>query len=213
MPFLILFALQDIEWKNLLPMLKDGWLPILTHLQTVFPFYYGFELAFFWYPYLQEKGKAFRGMVFAHLLTLFILMVVTIISLLEFSPLEIQRLVWPTVSLLTFIQFPFLESFEVIVLSLYIYVLLATVIPYLYIAILGLRRLTKKAPAFAGKVALVVILTIWLLISLLKFPTFIDTLQATPLFEQFGFWMSFVFTIVFALIVLMRNWWKRVRSS
>lgn len=213
LPFLILFALQDMDWRNFLPILKDGWQPVLRHIHTVMPFYFGIELAFIWYPFLRDQKKAFRGMVIANLLTFFILMIVTIISLLEFSPMEIKRLVWPTVSLLTFIQFPFLESFEVIVLSLYIYVLLATLIPYLYVAIFGVQKLVKKNSVQIGKWTLVFVLAIWLLLALFQFPSFIKIMQVAPFFEQMGFGMVFGFPILFGLIVLVCEWRKKVRSS
>lgn len=214
MPVLVLFALQDAEWQNLLPVLKDGWEPIFRHLPIGLPFFAGFELSFFWYPYIKEKEKALRGIILANLLTLYILLVVTIVSFVKFSPLEIKQLVWPTVSLLKFIQFPFLERLEVIVLSIYIYVLLATVIPYLFVALLGIRRLfgMQKRPR-TGKVALILILALWFLIACFAFPTFVDLLHVTPLIEQVGFFICYYFTIAFGIIVFLAYWWKKVRNS
>lgn len=179
-PLLMLFSMRDVEWNQLLPILKQGWEPILSGIQTVIPVFFGFELAFFWYPFLKKKGKAFQGMLVANLLTLFVLLITTLVSFITFSPEEIIQMVWPTVNLLKFIQFPFLERLEVIVLSLYIYVLLATVIPYLYIALVGLKKVREGGSQNEQKISrkwLFFTFGVWLMASIFYYPTLRDLLQ------------------------------------
>ncbi|KHF30211.1 Spore germination protein [Anoxybacillus sp. BCO1] len=71
------------------------------------------------YPFLKEKKHAVKAMVIANSISAFTFLLITITLFYFFSPDETPLLIWPTLSLLKTIEFPFIERFEVIFLSFY----------------------------------------------------------------------------------------------
>lgn len=136
-PMLVFSLQENAEWLNLLPVLQEGWGPVLAGVKATLLSFLGFELAFILYPFLKNKKVAVKGIVIANSLTLFIYLLATVFSFVRFSPEEVKSFVWPTFILLKPIQFPFLERLEIIFISFYLFVLLFTVISYLYVALIG----------------------------------------------------------------------------
>lgn len=210
MPYLLFFALKDVEWLNLLPVLKEGWEPVIKSIGLVLPSFYGFELIFIWYPFLKQKQRAFRGAVIANLLAMNILLIITVISFVNFSPVENEKIIWPTLGLLKLIQFPFMERLEVFFLAFYLYVLFATIIPYLFTAVLGLKRLVGKMDHRGAGWGLRLILFSWVVGSVLYFPTYSDLFQLHKIWSQIALYMLIGFIFGYGLYLVLFHWWKRV---
>lgn len=213
MPLLVFFSLKDVEWLNLLPVLKTGWEPIIKNIPLVFPAYYGFELVYFWYSFLDKKKKAVKGIVISNLLTMHIMLIVVIFTFVKFSYKENVQSLWPSVNLLKLIQFPFAERLEGVFISFYLYLIIATIIPYLYAAWLGIRNLVGKSKTGEGKVYLFLILAIWLVIPFVYTLNYGALIQIQEMWNKFSLWIVFYFTIAFACIVFGMQRWKRVRSG
>lgn len=58
MPLLLFIPLKDGHWIYLLPLLKEGWLPVLNTVKSTIIAFLGFEFAFVLYPYLSNKSSA-----------------------------------------------------------------------------------------------------------------------------------------------------------
>ncbi|MEK5344346.1 MULTISPECIES: endospore germination permease [Bacillus] len=114
MPLLLFIPLKDGHWVYLLPLLKEGWIPVFNTVKSTIIAFLGFEFAFVLYPYLSNKSSAKKGIVLANLITLFVYLQVTFVSFVYFSPDGITKFLWPTLSLVTPFHFSFLERFEII---------------------------------------------------------------------------------------------------
>ena len=68
--------LKEAHWLHLLPLIKEGWKPILTAAKTTIFSFLGFEIAFFLYPFLQNKQKASIGIFIANTITLVVFLIV-----------------------------------------------------------------------------------------------------------------------------------------
>ncbi|MDR6227340.1 GerAB/ArcD/ProY family transporter [Desmospora profundinema] len=143
-PFLVLALQEHVEWLNLLPVLREGWLPVLEGVRPTLLSFLGFEVVFILYPFLKHKKEAVKGVVVANVLTLFIYLQVVVFSFVRFSPEEIHSFFWPTFVLLKPIRLPFLERLEIVFISFYLFVLLFTVMAYLYMALYGAIRIGGK---------------------------------------------------------------------
>ena len=144
MAILFVYPMLNGEVLNLLPILKEGWKPILqTVPKTTFSFL-GFELLFVIYPFLEDKKKAIRGVIMANSLSLLSYLIVTLSSFIYFGPYEILEYIWPTLNLVKPIEFPFLERFEIIFLSLYLFVLSTTGIPFYFMTSFSIAQLIGK---------------------------------------------------------------------
>lgn len=148
MPLLLFIPLKDGHWIYLLPLLKEGWIPVLNTVKSTIIAFLGFEFAFVLYPYLNNKSSAKKGIVIANLITLFIYLQVTFVSFVYFSPDGITKFLWPTLSLVTPFHFSFLERFEIIFLSFYLFIIFDSCIPYIFTASNGINQLLKQKREF-----------------------------------------------------------------
>lgn len=144
MPLLLFIPLKDGHWIYLLPLLKEGWIPVFNTVKSTIIAFLGFEFAFVLYPYLSNKSSAKKGIVLANLITLFVYLQVTFVSFLYFSPDGITKFLWPTLSLVTPFHFSFLERFEIIFLSFYLFIIFDSCIPYIFTASDGINQLLNK---------------------------------------------------------------------
>lgn len=136
--------LKEAHWLHLLPLIKEGWKPILAAAKTTTFSFLGFEIAFFLYPFLQKKQKASIGIVLANTLTLAVYLIVTIVAFVFYSPDEITQYNEPTINLLKIVEFRFLERLEIVFFSLYLFVISTTVLPLFFATVFCTSQLFGK---------------------------------------------------------------------
>ncbi|WP_248928052.1 GerAB/ArcD/ProY family transporter [Paenibacillus hamazuiensis] len=144
MPFLFLVTSRQWHWIHLLPLLKEGWGPVMSGLpKTVFAFA-GNEILFFIYPFLQKKQYAFRGLVIANTLTMLLYLYTTVICFVYYTPDGITSLNQPLMSMLKTIEFRFLERVDMIFLALYLIVVSRSWNAYIYCAVFSTGQMLNK---------------------------------------------------------------------
>ncbi|MGE7270128.1 GerAB/ArcD/ProY family transporter [Brevibacillus panacihumi] len=183
MPVVLTITLSDAHWLNLLPVVKEGWGPIISGARLTVYSFLGFELAFFAYPFLHNKKYAALGIVAANTWSLLVFLHVTILCFTYFSPDEITKYTWPTLVLLKGIEYRFLERVDITFLSFYLLVLSTTIFPYVYFTIFSSSHLLKKwDPRKQLKVFLILLVAAFWLYT----PTFMDLRRLTELWSQAG---------------------------
>ncbi|KRE75642.1 GerAB/ArcD/ProY family transporter [Paenibacillus sp. Soil750] len=192
LPFLLLFALKDIQWMYLFPIGKVGVYPILSAVKSTIYSFLGFELAFILYPFLKDKKTASKGIVIANSLTMIVYLVTTIVCFIRFSPTEVTDYVYPVLNLLKVIQLPFIERLEIICLSFYLFIIFMTIIPYLYAATLGISQLLGKQDHRNG---LRILLFLWVLSSFFFIPTSSQITQMGQAWGIIGIYCAYVLPI------------------
>ncbi|AZN42909.1 GerAB/ArcD/ProY family transporter [Paenibacillus albus] len=190
MALLYMYPLKDTHWLHLLPMLKEGWGPVLKATSTTGLSFLGFEICFVLYPFLKHKEKAAVGIIIANSMTLLIYMVVTVISFLFFSPDDITSYQYPTLKLLKVMEFRFLERVEIIALVAYVFLAIRVWTHYLYAGTFGLSKLAGMQDH-----KLFVKLTFIGMILFITFfkPSFLWMAHMLKHFGQFGWALAFVF--------------------
>ncbi|ULL14127.1 spore gernimation protein [Paenibacillus sp. H1-7] len=133
LPVMLFLLIPSLEgnWLYLLPLFKDGWGPILTAVQPTAYSFLGFEVAFFFYPFLQKKQWAAAGIVIANTLSLIVFLYITLVCFLYFSPDEITNYNQPTINVLKSIEFRFVERLEIVFLSAYLFAISTTWLPFI----------------------------------------------------------------------------------
>ncbi|MEH7108488.1 GerAB/ArcD/ProY family transporter [Bacillus sp. JJ1764] len=135
MPFFYWFALWgNHHWIHLLPLFKDMKKVLLATKTTAYSFF-GFEIVFLLYPFLQNKEKASVGIIIANSLSMLVFLFITLVCFAFFSPDEITHFNEPTLSILKVVEFRFLERMEIIFLAFYLLVLSRAWMPYIYGAV------------------------------------------------------------------------------
>ncbi|MCY9695742.1 GerAB/ArcD/ProY family transporter [Paenibacillus alginolyticus] len=199
MPFFLLLALKDTQWTYLLPIGKEGVLPILSSLKSTIYAFLGFELAFMLYPFLKDKKSAVKGIVIANLLSIITYSATTIVCFIRFSPAEVTDYVYPMLNLLKLIRLPFLERLEIFSLSFYLFIIFMTIIPYLFTAVLGITQLLGKQD---HRIALRILILLWILLSFFFIPT---SSQITSMGKSWGI-AGLLSAFVFPIFLWVYGW-------
>lgn len=186
MPLFLLVPLKHGHLLNLLPVLKDGWNPVWHGMSTAMFSFYGFELAYLFYPFLANKKAALKGLVIANSITLVTYLFFTFVCYIYFSPDEIKEYKWPPLIELQSIEFSFVERFEVVFLPFFLMVYFTTLIPYLFKSVHGLTRIFHKQD---HKPILRVLIVCILLLSIFYSPSYTDL-------EKYFDWWGYVAIII-----------------
>ncbi|MBP3964149.1 GerAB/ArcD/ProY family transporter [Paenibacillus lignilyticus] len=209
MPLVLLSLLNDAHWLYLLPVLKEGWIPVLRTVNTTIISFMGFEATFFIYPHLENKKKAILGVVIANTLTLFVYLYVTILCFVVYSPDEIQFFNDSMLTVVKVIEYRFLERFDIVMLTCYLLVISKTWIPALYMAVYCSKRLFHS-----GKIGkhLVILLTGMVVVTYIWEPGWNASTKAMHYFSNFGIIMVYLFPLgLWAVLSVMTSFprWQK----
>lgn len=144
MPLFYLVPLKDAHWNYLLPLIKDGWGPIVKTTSLTINSFLGFETAFFLYPFLKRKETAVTGIVIANTMSMLVFLFVTLSCFVFFSPEGILQFNEPTLNILKVVESSFLERLEIVFLAFYLFVLSTTWMPNMYWTVFCSSQLLGK---------------------------------------------------------------------
>ncbi|UUZ92934.1 endospore germination permease [Paenibacillus sp. P25] len=132
-PFVYMLPLKEVNWLYLLPVLKEGWKPILTGVPTLFYYNIGFATTFILYPPLKDKRKASAALTLSSTLTMLSYLFVTLACFVYFSPDEITEFNEPGIFVLKAIEFKYIERIEVTFIAFYLLIFSMSWIPLMYL--------------------------------------------------------------------------------
>lgn len=160
----------------------------------------GFELLYFLYPYASEKKTVHRYSQWSIFLTNVLYLWTMILTVGFYSKTGLIKTIWPTLNLYKAVSFPFLEQFEMIVISFMILILLPNMSVLLWVVSKGVKKVTSVKQT----IALYVLCGCILVISLL-FKTYSRISKYTDFFNLVSLYASFIYPIVlFALSWLIQ---------
>jgi spore germination protein (amino acid permease) len=206
MPFLLTIPIKDSHWVYLLPILKEGWMPVLLTAKTTVLGFLGFEFAFILYPYLKQKKSAAKGIVIANSMTLLVYLQITLVCFVYFSPDEITQYIWPTLTLVKPIHFSVLERLEIVFLSFYLFIFSDSAFPYFFSATDGINQLFKKKE---WKFPIYLLLIFIFGISLFYRPSFEETDAWREWWGKASYFVAYAFPVLFLLYITGFTYWQR----
>ncbi|NOV02860.1 GerAB/ArcD/ProY family transporter [Paenibacillus planticolens] len=209
MPFVLLYVLKDAHWIYLLPVLKEGWMPVWHSVSSTILSFLGFESALFFYPYLENKKSASANIIIANTLTLAVYLFVTIICFVVYSPDEITQYHDAPLSVAKIIEFRFLERFEIIFLTVYLLLICKTWFPAFHIAVQCGEQLLAK-----GKTHLhiIVLLAGMVMVTYIWDPSWRQSREWVKLFNQYGVGTAYLLPLCLWGLLIVRNWMARWRN-
>ncbi|TVY02909.1 GerAB/ArcD/ProY family transporter [Paenibacillus cremeus] len=197
---LYVIPLKDAVWLHLLPVIKEGWMPVLNSMKTTTLSYLGFETAFIFYPFLKNKSAAVKGVIIGNTLTMLLYLIVTIVCIVSFSPKGILTIGLPTLKIVKVVEFRFLERFEIIFLVMYLFLLSKVWMFNLYCGLVGSSHVLGKAD---HRPHLVVCLVCLIALSLFYSPEFDEIDRFKSIWSHMGTY--FAFALPLFLLVFTRS--------
>lgn len=166
---MLLFTLQNSNIHFILPLIKDGWLPIFKAIPSTATSFLGIEIIFVLYPYLDEKEKAIKGVLIANGMITALYTYVCMICFVVYSPDEIRLIFDPVLDILSVIEFQYVERLDFILFSLFLMVISKTWITYIWIGVTNLAEMFQQKRIEYLFIGLSVVFILWTYLSI---PTF-----------------------------------------
>lgn len=140
--FVILASLNDSNLKNLLPVLENGYEPLIKALPT--PLSYGMETILFaalWLPCLKDSNKSKKALVVGLSISGILLTLLVIINI-AFTGIELSKeLTYPLFYMFSYIDIgSFLRGFEAIFMLIWIASSYLELLVFFYPPVVGLAQ-------------------------------------------------------------------------
>jgi spore germination protein AB len=196
--YLILTFIYPIEFsffENLLPIWDHSVKEMLLSAKDVTLSLLGFEALLLYYPFLKDPTQSKKWAHGGVLLTTTLYLLAMIVSLSYFSPEQLEKNIWASLSILKIVQLPFVERVEYIGIASWIIVIL----PNVCIALWASSRIAKRIFKRSQRSSLILILMITLIIvNQLKTRQQVNFLN--ELTANTGFYLLYVYIpILFAI--------------
>jgi spore germination protein AB len=184
--FVVIIPYSD--FTNLLPIFDHSVKELLLASRDMTFTVLGFETLLFFYPFIQNPEKSKK---WAHLGALYTTMICTYLAILAFgffSEAQLQKNLWPTLTMWKIIKLPFVERFEYIGIANWGIVIL----PNLCICLWCASRLSKQIFSIRQKTSVPVIATLCLIATSL-----LSTREQINILTDFTAKIGFYFNIIY----------------
>ncbi|WP_181315230.1 GerAB/ArcD/ProY family transporter [Salsuginibacillus halophilus] len=207
--FIILYLpLEYAEINNILPILQHNFQEVALGAKETILAYIGPELLLMAYPFIERARLSHKWAQMGHAATVYIYFSVMVVSLLFYSEMQIERLIWPTLTMLKIVEFPFIERFEYVGLFLWLIV----VTPNIALCLWASSRGVKRIFSIRQRTALYVMLPIFATL-----PTFFADRQGIETFNNavstFGLYILIGYLPFLFIIHQLKRWLKGGRRN
>ncbi|WP_408009028.1 GerAB/ArcD/ProY family transporter [Pseudalkalibacillus sp. A8] len=203
--FFLYFPLQYSDWDYLQPVFNHSIKDILLSSKTATLEYIGFEVILILYPFLKKPEKSQKWGQFGILFSIILYVIVAIVSFSYFSQEQLGRQIWTTLSMFKIVEFPFVERFEYIAITIWALI----IFPNICISLWCAGRALKRTFNIRQRGSLIVMLLIVYVLQLL-----ISDREMTDMFmnavSRVGFFMIYLYTPFLFIVFHLQS---RRRSS
>ncbi|PEJ56448.1 hypothetical protein CN692_17770 [Bacillus sp. AFS002410] len=208
--FMLLFTLKDADINFILPIIKNGWMPIFKTIPLTTTSFLGIELIILFYPYLKSKDKAIKGVIIGNILTTFTYIFVTIICFVIYSPYEIHMTFEPVIDILSIMEFQYVERLDFILFSLFLMIISKTWVTYIWAGLNSLSELFKfkLLPIFIIILFILIIVFAWI-----QMPTFTNTSKHLHTITVSGLYITIGIPILLLVGALIKNRLSKVKIN
>ncbi|QRG70094.1 GerAB/ArcD/ProY family transporter [Brevibacillus choshinensis] len=159
---LFAFPFEFIQPNNLLPVFSHSVKELYLSAKSGIFNFAGFELLFFYYPFIKNPGQSRKWAHAALLFTTVLYLALTLITFMFFTEGELEKIIWPTLTMVKIIEIPLIQRIEFIVVSLWLFV----VLPNICLNVWAITRAMKQMFALNQRKTLLFVLLAILLTSL-----------------------------------------------
>ncbi|HZG16657.1 MAG TPA: GerAB/ArcD/ProY family transporter [Candidatus Bathyarchaeia archaeon] len=202
------YPLQLAQWYHLQPVMEADFSKIWSGAMAMSLTIIGFEIIYVLYPYIKDKKSVGVSAQFGILLTNLIYLALMVVALVFFSEGQLAKTIWATLNLKKMVYLPFLERFEFVAISLWLFVIMPNIMLYSWAAIRGLKRnFNWNQRKFSYIVIFLIFFSSLFLITRQQ----IDTLN--DIIGRAGLIVSFAYPFILYLLVVIKQAWRRRREA
>lgn len=185
---LLIVTIPYSDFTNMLPIFDHSVKELLLASRNMSFSVLGFESILFFYPFIQEPEKSKKWAHFGILFTTIVCVYFAILTFAYFSEAQLQKNVWPTLTMWKIIRFPFVERFEYIGIANWGLVILPNVCTCLWCA----SRLAKQLFSIRQKTSVPAIALLCLIAT-----SFLSTREQIQFLTDFAAKIGFYFNGIY----------------
>ncbi|MDQ0242627.1 spore germination protein (amino acid permease) [Bacillus fengqiuensis] len=127
LPLLVMdyFPLRHAHFENLLPILDHSMAELLKASQTMTLSYIGFEMLFFYYPFIKHASASQRWAHYGVLYSTITYLITAVVCFVYYSEEQLGNITWATLMLWKIVDLPFVERFEYVGIAIWVTVVLS----------------------------------------------------------------------------------------
>ncbi|MBM7563951.1 GerAB/ArcD/ProY family transporter [Paenibacillus sacheonensis] len=144
--FIVFSGNQGLEIRNLLPLLTEGWNPVMKGIYIAFSAYAGYDLLLYAYPYIEtrSKKKLLLAMTIANACTIVLYVAVTLVCSMTLGLKQLAVIPEPIVFLLKNYRFKILQGVDILFIISCACIVSATVFVYFFLAARAFQHLRGR---------------------------------------------------------------------
>jgi len=197
---MLVFPLKFSTTESLFPILEANISSLLKGAYSMTFTIIGFEILNVVYPFIKDKEKTSKYAHLALLSTTFIYLSVMLVSITYYTEAKLLKTVWATLTLFSFISFPFMERFEFVAVCFWMLIILPNLCLYLWTAYRGMIRIVKVSHT---KFAFIFSMLVFLGTLIVQTRPQINMMN--NYLSKAAFYIVFVYPIVLYLITMLKK--------
>lgn len=202
------FPFQHIRWSYLFPIAQSTIPELLEGARRMSLSLTGFEILYMMYPFTQNKKKVSVFSQYGILLTNVVYLIMIILAQTFFSSIQLEKTIWATLTLQQMVHLPFIERFEMIIVSIWLFVIMPNVMLFTWSVARGFKRMHLWSHL---KSTLIVMLVVF--VGTLLLVTREQTYAYATFVAEISFFASFIFPAFLYLSLVIKDAWRRRRAE
>ncbi|PYZ98210.1 spore gernimation protein GerB [Alteribacter lacisalsi] len=198
--FSLIGPIEFFKFRNILPLVTHGPQEFLAGIKTMTLSYLGIGMIFFLYPFISRPHKAVSWAIGANVLTIFMYLFVAFAALFYFSPAQLEKTIWPLLTMWQIIQLPFVERFEFLAIPVWGLVVLPNICLGLWTTSRGLRLLFK-----VRQHQVLILLCLMIFCSSVVLETREQIEQLNTIVSEIGFYFAIVYVPLLWMMQFIRK--------
>lgn len=155
---LTMMVIPYLHPQNLLPVFHHSTEQIIKSTETMFPHFLGFEVLLIMYPFIEQQSKSQKWVQFSIVIAIGMYMLVALVAFTYYSQGQIIHTIWPTLNMISIVEFPLMQRVEYLVISIWFIKMLANISLGLWSATHSLKLAVRANP----RISLIIILVLFI---------------------------------------------------
>ncbi|MCT4475870.1 spore germination protein [Peribacillus frigoritolerans] len=155
-----LYGFKYADFTSFLPIFDHTLMEIMKGTRSTSLSMLGFEMILMFYPFIKNPEKSQKYAHGGALATTLLILLLYFVSTVFYSQKQLVLTLWPTLSLTSVIEFPFIQRFEYITVSWWAIVIIPNMVIPLWAASRGVKRLFNVQQMYPLWVMSIIILLV-----------------------------------------------------
>lgn len=155
-----LYGFKYADFTSFLPVFNHTLSEIMNGTRSISLSMLGFEMILMFYPFIKHPKTSQKYAQGGALITTLLFLLIYFVSTVFYSQKQLVLTLWPTLSLTSVIEFPFIQRFEYITVSWWTIVIIPNMVIPLWAASRGVKRLFNVQQKYPLWVMSIIILLV-----------------------------------------------------